>query len=64
MSFTPEQLAEGLAEAERRGDHATAQAFRSRMGAPAAAPAGTMPNLEKWLDKCRSRFKHNRPAGQ
>lgn len=61
MSFTPEQLAEGLAEAERRGDHRIADAFRARMAPPAAAP-GTMPHLDKWVAKCKARFAHNRTA--
>ncbi|MFM5589192.1 hypothetical protein ACET65_19810 [Aeromonas rivipollensis] len=63
MSFTPEQLAEGLAEAERRGDTATANAFRARMGT--AAPTGSaMPHLDAWVNKCKKRFAHHRQGGQ
>lgn len=56
MSFTPEQLAEGLAEAERLGDHKTAEAFRRHMGA--GQPTGSkFPNVDAWIQKSRDRFK-------
>lgn len=62
MSFTPEQLAEGLAEAERRGDTATADAFRRRMGTgqPSGSTDSTgarFPNVDAWIQKSRDRFK-------
>lgn len=67
MSFTPEQLAEGLAEAERRGDHKIADAFRVRLGdfnTNNRTQASNMPNLEKWVDKCKKRFAHHRQGAQ